>query len=271
MKPAGPSWGVRAQGELGMDNALLVGLSKQVALHREMDVVANNLANLNTTGFKRESVQFEEYLSSPARADNFQLADRKIAFVQDRRTLTDYSEGPLQETGSALDIAIKGDGYLVVNTPQGERYTRNGSLSLDKTGQLVTSEGYPVQGANGPIQFDLNDTNILIAQDGSISTKNGTQTQNTERGKIKLVRFDQPGLLQKQGLSLYSAGGAQPQPVTDTTSIVQGSLEKSNVKPIFEMSRMIEVMRSYSALANMMTSTDDLRKTAIEKLAQVSA
>lgn len=254
-----------------MDNALLVGLSKQVALHREMDVIANNLANLNTTGFKGENVQFEQYLSSSARANNFQFADRKIAFVQDRRTLTDYSQGPLQETGGTLDVAIRGEGYLAVDTPQGERYTRNGSLSINKTGELVTSEGYRVQGANGPIQFDQSDTNIVIAADGSISTMNGTQTQNTERGKIKLVRFDQPNLLQKQGLSLYSANGMQPQPVKETTTLIQGSLEKSNVKPIFEMSRMIEVMRSYSALANMMTKTDDLRQTAIQKLAEVSA
>lgn len=255
-----------------MNNALLVGLSKQVALQREMDVIANNLANLDTTGFKGESVQFEQYLASNARADTFPFADRKVAFVQDRRTLTDFSEGPLQQTGAPLDIAIKGEGYLVVDTPQGERYTRNGSLAISNTGELVTADGYRVQGANGPIQFDLNDSNIAIAQDGSISTLNGTQTQNTERGKIRLVRFDQAALLQKQGHGLYSAAnGMPPLPVTERTSIVQGSLEKSNVKPIFEMSRMIEVMRSYSALANLMTNTDDLRKTAIQKLSEVTA
>lgn len=255
-----------------MDNALLVGLSKQVALHREMDVIANNLANLDTTGFKSETVQFAQYLSSPARADTFPFADRKVAFVEDKRTLTDFSQGPLQETGGVLDVAIRGDGYLAVDTPQGERYTRSGSLAISRTGELVTSEGYRVLGANGPIRFDLNDTNIVIAQDGSISTLNGTQTQNTERGKIRLVRFEQPNLLQKKGFGLYAAAnGMAPQPVTETTALIQGSLEKSNVKPIFEMSRMIEVMRSYSALANMMTNTDNLRKTAIQKLGEVTA
>lgn len=252
-----------------MDNALLVGLSRQVSLHREMDVIANNLANLNTGGFKGESVLFEEYLSSPARVDSFPMADRRVSFVQDRSTMTDHSQGPVEQTGSPLDIAINGDGYLVVETPNGDRYTRNGSLSRNANGELVTSEGYRIRGANGPIQFDPNDADISIARDGTISTLNGNQ--NTERGKISLVRFDNPQSLSKEGLSLFKAGNMQPQAVTEKTSVIQGMLEKSNVKPILEMGRMIEVMRSYTSLSNMMTKTDELRKTAINKLADVSA
>ena len=97
-----------------MDNALLVGLSRQVALQRELDVIANNLANINTNGFKGESVQFEEYLSSPARADSFPLADRRVSFVQDRATIPDFSQGPLAQTGNALDVAISGEGFFTM-------------------------------------------------------------------------------------------------------------------------------------------------------------
>jgi flagellar basal-body rod protein FlgF len=252
-----------------MDNALLVGLSRQVALQRELDVVANNLANLNTNGFKGESVRFEEYLSSPARTDTFPLADRRVSFVQDRATIADFSQGPLTNTGSPLDVAISGDGFLVVDTPAGERYTRNGALARSANGELVTSQGYRVRGANGAIQFDQNDTDILIARDGTISALNGNQI--ADRGKIRLVRFNDPQLLSNEGLGLYAANAQQPQPVTPTTTLVQGALEKSNVSPVLEMTRMLEVTRAYTSLTNLMTSADQLRRTAINKLGDTSA
>jgi len=252
---------------MGMDNALLVGLSRQVALQRELDVIANNLANINTNGFKGESVQFEEYLSSPARADGFPLADRRVAFVHDRATIADFSQGPLAQTGNTLDVAISGEGFLVVDTPAGERYTRNGALTRSANGELVTSEGYRVRGAQGAIQLDQNDSDILIARDGTISAQNSNQI--ADRGKIRLVRFADPQRLVKEGLSLYSAADQQPQPATPATGLVQGMVEKSNVQPVLEMGRMIEVTRAYTSLANLMTRTDELRRTAINKLADV--
>jgi flagellar basal-body rod protein FlgF len=270
MELARPGWGACGlKGELGMDNALLVGLSRQVALQRELDVIANNLANLNTNGFKGDSVQFEEYLSSPARVDSFPLADRRVSFVQDRSTITDYSQGPLTQTGNALDVAIAGDGFLVVDTPAGERYTRNGALSRSANGDLVTSEGYRVRGANGAIQFDQNDADILIARDGTISAMNGNQI--ADRGKLRLVSFADPQRLTKEGLSLLSAAGQQPQAASAASTFVQGMVEKSNVQPVVEMGRMIEVTRAYTSLANLMTRTDELRRTAINKLGDTSA
>jgi len=252
-----------------MDNAQLIGMSRQVALQRELDVIANNLANINTNGFKGESVQFEAFLSASARADGFPLADRRLAFVQDRATIADFSQGPLTQTGNAFDVAISGDGFLVVDTPGGERYTRNGALSRNANGELVTSEGYRVRGTQGPIQFDQNDTDILIAADGSISAQNANQT--TDRGQIRLVRFDDPQRLSKEGFSLYSAPGQAPQQVTPVTTLVQGSVENSNVQPVLEMGRMIEVTRAYASLANLLTSGDQLRQSAINKLGDTSA
>jgi flagellar basal-body rod protein FlgF len=253
---------------MGMDNALLIGMSRQVALQRELDVIANNLANLNTNGFKGESVQFEQYLSSRGGADSFPLADRRFLFVQDRATITNFAQGPLAQTGGALDVAISGDGYLVVDTPAGERYTRNGALTRNTNGELVTSEGYRVRSTNGAIQFDQNDTDIFIALDGSVSAQNGNQT--ADRGKIRLVRFDEPQRLAKEGLGLYSAPGQQPQAATSATTLVQGSVEQSNVQPVLEMSRMIDVTRAYTTLANLMTSTDQLKQSAINKLGDTS-
>jgi flagellar basal-body rod protein FlgF len=257
---------------MGMDNALLVGLSKQVALQRELDVIANNLANINTNGFKGESVQFEEYISSPARADSFPQTDRRVSFVQDRATIADFSQGPLAQTGNPLDVAIGGEGFLVVDTPAGERYTRNGALTLNVAGELVTNQGYRVRGGSGAIQFDPADTDIVIARDGSISAMNSNvSNQVADRGKIRLVRFADPQKLTKEAAGLYSAPGQQPQSVTPSTTLQQGMVEQSNVQPVFEMGRMIEVTRAYSSLANLMTRTDDLRNTAINKLADVSA
>jgi flagellar basal body rod protein FlgG len=187
--------------------------------------------------------------------------------VRESGSITDFSQGTLQQTGGALDLAIRGDGYFVVDTPQGERYTRNGSFSLNEKGELVNQQGYRVRGQNGPLQFDQQDNSITFGREGTITAINGNEKQVIERGKIRLVRFDNQNSLVREGNGLYSAGGQAPQNVKETTSIVQGSLEKSNVNPIIEMSRMLEVMRAYQSLAGMMNKTDDLRKTAIDKLA----
>jgi flagellar basal-body rod protein FlgF/flagellar basal-body rod protein FlgG len=250
-----------------MQNALYVGLSRQIALHREMDVIANNLANMDTNGFKADGVTFEEYLATKARVDRAAPADQRVAFVRESGSITDFSQGTLQQTGGALDLAIRGDGYFVVETPQGERYTRNGSFSLNEKGELVNQQGYRVRGQNGPLQFDQQDNSITFGREGTITAINGNEKQVIERGKIRLVRFDNQNSLVREGNGLYSAGGQAPQNVKETTSIVQGSLEKSNVNPIIEMSRMLEVMRAYQSLAGMMNKTDDLRKSAIDKLA----
>src|SRR6476619_3637607 len=134
-----------------MQNALLIGLSRQVALGRELDVVANNIANLNTTGFKSDGAVLEEFISPTASVDNFMSADRRVSFVHDRATWIDLSQGTLERTGNSLDVAIDGRGFLAVQTPGGERYTRNGGLQINNNGELVTSEGYQVLGESGPI------------------------------------------------------------------------------------------------------------------------
>src|SRR5438034_3361736 len=114
-----------------MENTLLVGLSRQMVLERELDVVANNMANVNTTGFKADHSLFEEYLNSGAHEDNFQRSDRRVSYVQDRGTFHDFAQGPAQLTSNPLDVAVDGDGFLAVQTAGGERYTRDGNLHLN--------------------------------------------------------------------------------------------------------------------------------------------
>ena len=254
-----------------MENTLLIGLSRQVTLERQMDVVANNIANVNTTGFKADRSVFEEYLMPVAREDNFVGRDRRLSYVQDRATFHDFSGGPSEQTKNPLDVAIDGGGFLVVQTPAGERYTRDGGLQINNQGQLVNAAGNQVLGTSGPIVFQPTDHDISIAADGNVTVVEGTGRVDSVRGKLRLVSFAQAQQLLKEGSNLYSAGeggGAQP----DITSKVrQGFIEKSNVNSVSEMSRMIEVSRTYTQISALLQQQSDLHRTAIEKLADVPA
>jgi flagellar basal-body rod protein FlgF len=253
-----------------MENALLIGLSRQSILERQLDVVANNIANVNTTGYKNDSSLFEEFLTSGAHEDNFVGSDRRVSFVQDRGTFRDFSQGALEQTKNPLDLAIDGSAFLVVQTPAGERYTRDGGLQLNNQGQLVTVAGNPVLGAGGPIVFQPTDHDVNVTADGTITVVEGNGTADSIRGKLRLVSFTDAQKMLKEGLNLYTAGEGSPQP--DTKSVVrQGFIEKSNVNAVAEMSRMIEVTRAYSQIATLLQQQSDLHKTAIQQLADVPA
>jgi len=236
-----------------------------------MDVVANNVANVNTSGFKADRSLFQEFLMPGAHEDNFVGRDRRLSYVQDRATFHDFSQGAAEATKNPLDVAIDGGGFLVVQTPAGERYTRDGGLQINNQGQLVTVAGNPVLGTNGPIVFQPTDKDISIADDGNITVLEGTNRIDSVRGKLRLVSFAQAQALLKEGSNLYSAGeGSAAQP--DITSKVrQGFIEKSNVNSVAEMSRMIEVTRAYTQISAMLQQQGDLRKSALERLADVPA
>jgi flagellar basal-body rod protein FlgF/flagellar basal-body rod protein FlgG len=253
-----------------MENTLLIGLSRQMMLERQMDVVANNVANVNTTGYKADRSVFEEYLMPGAHEDNFVGRDRRVSFVQDRATFHDFSGGPTEQTKNPLDVAIDGKAFLVVQTPGGERYTRDGALQINPQGQLVTVAGNPVLGTNGPITFQQTDHDITISDDGTVTVLEGTNNAaDSIRGKLKLVSFAQAQKLLKDGSNLYAAGeGGQATPDT-TARVRQGFIEKSNVNAVTEMSRMVEVSRAYTAMATLLQQQSDLQKSAIEKLADV--
>jgi flagellar basal-body rod protein FlgF len=255
-----------------MENSLLIGLSRQNALRRELDIVANNIANINTTAFKADGAVFGEYLMPGARAERFSAPDRRLSFVQDRTTWYDVSQGPRQTTGNALDLSIDGDAFLVIETPRGERYTRNGALQINAAGELVTSAGDRVMGEAGPIQFNANDKGIEFNPDGSIRVREGANA-NTDggRGRLRMVRFANPQALRKDSNSAFMApAGIVPEPTTDSR-IVQGTIEKSNVRAVVEMTRMIELNRAYANVSTMLQQQNDLRRSSIERLAEVPA
>jgi flagellar basal-body rod protein FlgF len=248
-----------------MENALLIGLSRQMALQRELNVVANNVANINTPGFKAEAVMFEEYLMPGARHDDFRGRDRRLSYVQDRATWHDMGQGPVKQTGNPLDVALGADQFLVVQTPRGERYTRNGAMQINAQGQLVTAEGYQVMGDGGAVQFQSEDREITIARDGTVSVPLGA------RGRLRVVSFADAQQLRKDGMSTFAApAGAQPQ-VPQNIQINQGNLEESNVRGVVEMSRMIEVSRNYTQIASLLQQQSEIRKNTIERLAEVPA
>jgi len=266
-----------------MENTLLIGLSRQTALQRELDVVANNVANMSTTGFKADGAVFAEYLHSRANAELFASPDRRMSMVQDRMSWHDMSQGTVQQTGGPLDVAIDGEGMLVVQTAGGERYTRNGALQLNNLGELVTLAGDKVLGENGPIVLQLTDRDIAITKNGTIKVREG-QSLNSDstRGKLRLVTFADPQQLRKDGASTFAApngvtptpvpDGVQPTPLPDGSAhVVQGSIEKSNVRPVVEMSRMIELTRAYTEVATLLQQQSDLRKNSIQQLAEVPA
>ena len=252
-----------------MENALLIGLSRQTMLDRQLDVVSNNIANVNTSGFKADASMFEEYLMSGAHEDNFVGSDRRVSYVQDRGTFHDFSQGASDQTRNPLDVAIDGGGFLVVQTAAGERYTRDGGLQLNGLGQLVTADGNPVLGTGGPIVFQSTDHDVNVTPDGTITVVEGSGRTDSRRGTLRLVSFTDAQKMLKEGFNLYTAGeGGAPQP--DTKSRVQqGFIEKSNVNAVSEMSSMMEVSRAYTSIANLMQQQAELQKTAIQQLADV--
>jgi flagellar basal-body rod protein FlgF len=252
-----------------MENALLVGLSRQVALTDELDMVANNIANINTTGYKADNTLFSQYLMPKASDGEFSGRDRNVSFVTDRGGWINFAPGAIERTGNPLDVAIDGDAYLAVQTPRGVRYTKNGALLTNATGQLVTDEGYPVLGDNGPITFQPGDHNVVISPTGIITVRNGSDPGDAPRGRLQLAAFGQQGQLLKDGNSMfYPPPGVAPVAPPQGTRLVQGAIEKSNVNAVAEMTRMIQITQSYTDIANVLQQQSDQRKNALTQLSQ---
>ena len=243
-----------------MDHSLLISLSQQLAAYRSMDVIANNIANVSTPGFKRESAKFEEYITTVPATEG-QKGPQEVSFVKDAGITRDISQGAISYTGAPLDVAINGKGFFVVATAAGERYTRDGHFSLDQEGRLVTSDGQAVQGEGGAITVNPADGEIHISKDGIISSVvNGSLNQ---LGKLRLAAFADETAMVKEGANLYSTTQG---PTVATGTVQQDSLEMSNVQPVVEIAKMIEVMRAYEATATLSKSQEDLTRQAITKL-----
>lgn len=240
-----------------MENTTYIAMSRQEALMRKMDVIANNMANTNTTAYKSDEMMFREYLI-PTRSTKSALGT-ELSFVQDFGTVRDTHEGPLTKTDNPFDLAIHGDAYFEVETQAGMRYTRAGHFRTDEAGMLVDDQGNAVMDSRDqPIIFAPNETNINITPDGSVATNTGVIA------KLKAVRFNNPQMMRRIGNGLYDS---TEQAITvDRPQIMQGMLEDSNVSPVTEMTNMISVSREYESNQKIIDAETTRRQQAIAVL-----
>jgi flagellar basal-body rod protein FlgF len=230
-----------------------------MALRRNMEIIANNLANSSTAGFKREAPLFEELLV-PVENNDGTGASTEVSFVRDWGVVRDMTSGPLEQTGGTLDVAVDGNGMLVVNTAAGERYTRDGHLKLNEQGKLVTADGDAVMSDGGEIVIPPGESEIKIARDGTVSTRQGPA------GKLRVVSFP-ASALSKEGKNLYSAN--IPPALAPNARVMQGMIERSNVEPVVEITKMIEVQRAYQHSTETLNATDDIIRRAVQRLGDV--
>jgi len=239
-----------------MDNALMLGLQSQRVLQRRMDVAANNLANVATSGFKADALLLEEAQGTNAHAEE---DPREIRFTRDIGVMHNMEQGPIAMTGNPLDIALEGDGFIIVEGPSGPLYTRDGAFTLTGEGRLVTSDGRAVLSSGGaPIVLDPQGETPSIGRDGAI------RVAGVEAGRIGVASFAAPGALSKVGDNLWDAQGQQPGEFEGV--VIQGALEGSNVRPVVELTRLIEISRAYQSAAKIVSGADELRQRAIERL-----
>ncbi len=235
-----------------MENTLFIALSKQLAIRREMDVIANNLANTSSPGFKNEKMMFVEYLKETGTTG-------KVSLVQDISLARDLSEGIFKRTNNVLDVAIHGKGWFVVESPQGERFTRNGHFRLNQEGELVTTTGQKLLTTNGePIVFSPGDNEIVIKGDGKVTAA------GEDRGTLRVVTFENERRLEKVAGNLFRSDETPDE--KSEAEIVQGVIEQSNVQPVVEITRMIRAMRSYESAQSMIDREHDRQRKAIDKL-----
>lgn len=238
-----------------MENATYTALTRQSGLMREMRTVANNIANTSTTGFRAEGVIFAEHVKAlGADADSLSMATASV-----RDTL--QAQGTLTQTGGTFDLAIEGEGFFLVETPQGERLTRAGSFTPNGDGDLVTPEGYRVLDAGGaPMFVPQGVGSIGIAPDGTMSA------DGQPVGQVGLfMPVDPMGMTREDGVRFRADGGFEPAP---EGRMLQGYLEESNVNPILEVTRMIEVQRAYELGQTFMEKEDERIRGVIKALGQ---
>ncbi|MBV9511108.1 MAG: flagellar basal-body rod protein FlgF [Caulobacteraceae bacterium] len=250
-----------------MDNALYVGLSKQMILRRELDIAANNMANVDTTGFKAELlITHDDPIDLPAAP----RGSSPVQYALDTGVARDFSQGPLQPTGAPLDMAIDGRGFFQVSTAAGMRYTRDGRFATDAQGQLITQQGDPVLDVSGsPITLNAQGGPPNVGRDGTITQSVPGSPTPAVVGRIGVVTFDDLSALSKQGDGLYAnTTNVQPTP-TSSASIQGGMLEGSNVQPILQVTDLIRISRAYEAMTNLVGDSSDLSSRAIQRLGAV--
>jgi flagellar basal-body rod protein FlgF len=237
-----------------MNSGMYAALSGNLSALRRLDVISNNLANANTPGFKGDRIQFESVLAG--------VKEPTQAPVFSSETFsTDFSPGGLQKSDNVLDMALDGDGFFVVNTPQGPAYTRQGNFHRGVGGKLVNADGLEVQGSNGSI--NVSGGRIDVSPSGVVSV------DGVPAGTVARVDFPKPYQLTKVGAGLFLPANAQQAAAPSNVEVKQGYLESSNVQVIVEMARMIEASRYFETCAKAVKTYDDLAAKAANEIGKL--
>lgn len=236
-----------------MENATYTTLTRQSGLMREMQAVAHNIANLSTTGFRKEGVIFSEHVVA------LETATSSLSMAAGHARHTSPVQGGVTHTGGRFDFAIEGEGYFLLETADGERLTRAGSFTPNEAGELVTAAGDRVLDEGGaPIFVPPDAGAVALARDGTLSA------DDIPLARIAIVQPLEPEHMRREAGVLFRADG--PLAPVAQPSLVQGSLEESNVAPVTEMARMIEVQRAYELGQSFLEREDDRIRTVIETL-----
>ena len=255
-----------------MNGGMYSALSGNLAAMQRLDVIASNLANVNTSGFKRDRLAFESVLASTVNPPAVPPGKTADPVLLQERIQTDYTAGALVQTGNVLDMALQGDGFFVVATPDGVAYTRQGHFRLMGDGTLVTANGYPVLSSGGqqPIRIDV------AGQPGGgkpvVDAQGGISVNGEVVGNLAIVDFPRPYQLTKVAGTLFvpaDAEGAGPQQAGAMTTVAQGALEQSNVDSIAEMVQMVEASRFFESCQRVVRNYDDMAAKAVNELARV--
>lgn len=246
-----------------MQNVTSIATSRLIAQQRALDVTADNIANTGTPGYKAVRMQFSDWLNRQ-RAAASPRGGEIIAFTQDRATWRDFAPGPLSHTGNPLDLALTRSGYFMLATPQGQQLTRAGRFGLMPNGTIADAAGNALLNANGqPIQLSPTDTKISVAGDGTLSSENG------QIAKIGVVQPNDPMQLSAVGNGQLISGS--PTTAVTAPGLVQGSIEESNVQPVQEMVRMMNDLREFQFVSQMVEAEGQRQQSAIDKLTQRTA
>lgn len=242
-----------------VENIAVIALSNQMVLRRQMDIIANNIANVSTPGFKGQNMAFKEFL------DEEEAGAEATSYVQEMGIGTDFAQGPMTNTGGDYDLAINGDGFFSIGTAVGTRYTRNGNFRLDGNGQIVNGNGDPLLSDNGrPIVVPSAAEKVVITQDGTL------YADGAVIGRVGLVRFNNPAQLSREDGGFYAIpANIRMQPVAVANPrIYQGMLEASNVEGVMEITKMMQVARAYESAQKVIDKEDDRVRNAIRRLTQ---
>ncbi|GAA6188399.1 flagellar hook-basal body complex protein [Litorivita sp. NS0012-18] len=233
-----------------MENATYTTLTRQSGLMREMQIVANNIANAATTGFRQEGLMFGEYVKKVDGEPSISMATGNLR-------MTSMMQGGLTQTGGQFDFGIEGDGFFLIETPQGERLTRNGSFSPSAEGDLVTNDGFRVLDAGGaPIFIPPDATDLSVAADGTVSSNGKPLAQ------LGIVMPVEPTkMVREDGVMFAAEEGYEP---AQNPTVLQGFLESSNVDPVGQIARMIEVQRAYEMGQSFLDAEDERMRNALK-------